>query len=248
MKNDPHLNEPGVEALATSRLARRRELALAYRLFAAFRWGDLGDGHITARDPYRTDCFWVLRSGLSFHRATIDDLVLVDPAGDPVGSDTAYNRTAHNIHWPIHEARPDVVAAAHTHTGWGTPFATERRLIEPITQEACMFHDDHSLFDDEEVQILSIDGGKRIAAALGQNSSVILANHGLLTTGPGVAEAVAAFVTMERVCEATLKAPAARPISAESAAVAKTDLRVPATFRHAFWALVDRHLPDAVVG
>ncbi|MGI9614850.1 MAG: class II aldolase/adducin family protein, partial [Acidimicrobiales bacterium] len=213
-----------------------------------FRWGDLGDGHITARDPQRTECFWVLRSGLSFHRATIDDLVLVDPAGDPVDSDATYNRTAHHIHWPIHEARPDVVAAAHTHTGWGTPFAAERRLIEPITQEACMFHDDHSLFDDEEVQVLSIEGGKRIAAALGGNSSVILANHGLLTTGPGVAEAVAAFVTMERVCEAALKAPGAQPISAESAAIANADLRVPATFRDAFWALVDRHLSDAIVG
>ncbi|MGI9615533.1 MAG: class II aldolase/adducin family protein, partial [Acidimicrobiales bacterium] len=71
-------------ALAALRLERKRELAFSYRLFAAFRWGDLGDGHITARDPQRTECFWVLRSGLSFHRATIDDLVLVDPAGDPV--------------------------------------------------------------------------------------------------------------------------------------------------------------------
>lgn len=226
------------------RVIRRRELALSYRLFACFRWGDLGDGHITARDPDRTDCFWVLRSGCPFHEATVDDLVLVGPSGDPVDGEEPYNRTAHRIHWPIHEARPDIVAAAHTHTQWGTPFSAERRLLEPITQEACMFYDDHSLFDDEEVQVLSIDGGKRIAAALGGNSAVILANHGLLTTGPGVAEATAALVTMERVCEAAMKATAARPISAESALLARDGLGIPNAFREGFWSLVDRHLPD----
>jgi ribulose-5-phosphate 4-epimerase/fuculose-1-phosphate aldolase len=238
----------------TERRTRKRELALAYRLFAVFRWGDLGDGHITARDPDRTDCFWVLRSGLSFHKATVDDLVLVGSTGavvessEPDVGNVGFNETAYNIHWPIHEARPDIVAAAHTHTQWGTPFSAERRLLPPITQEACMVYDDHSVFDDEEVQVQSIDGGKRIAAALGSNRAVILANHGLLTTGPGVAEATATFVTMERVCEAVLKAPGAHPISDRSAAVAKEGLRVPASFRRAFEDLVDRHIanPDAV--
>ena len=230
--------------IAADRRTRKRELALSYRLFASFRWGDLGDGHITARDPERTDCFWVLRSGVSFHRATVDDLLLVGPTGAVIEGDGRYNTTAHHIHWPIHEARPDVIAAAHTHTQWGTPFSAERRLLGPITQEACMFHDDHSLFDDEEVQVLSLDGGKRIASALGSNLAVILANHGLLTTGPGVAEATAAFVTMERVCEAILKAPAAKPISAASAAIAKQGLRAPESFRAAFGDLVDRHIPD----
>ncbi len=235
--------------LDVERLARQRELALSYRLFGCFRWGDLGDGHITARDPARTDCFWVLRSGCSFHEATVDDLVLVDPSGAVIEGDGPYNTTAHRIHWPIHEARPDVVAAAHTHTQWGTPFSAERRLLEPITQEACLFFRDHSLFDDEEVQVMSLDGGVRIAAALGDHRAVVLANHGLLTTGPGVAEATAAFVTMERVCEAAMKATAARPISPESALRAKEGLRVPVGFREGFWALVARHLPDpAVVG
>jgi ribulose-5-phosphate 4-epimerase/fuculose-1-phosphate aldolase len=242
------MTTPTETGFAAERLARKRELALSYRLFACFRWGDLGDGHITARDPERLDCFWVLKSGLSFHKATIDDLVLVGPTGAVIEGEGPYNTTAHRIHWPIHEARTDVVAAAHTHTQFGTPFAAERRLLEPITQEACMFYDDHGLFDDEEVQVLSTDGGKRIAAALGSKSAVILANHGLLTTGPGVAEATAAFVTMERVCEATLKAPGAMPISAESAAIAKDGLRVPASFRSAFDDLVDRHIvaPDVV--
>lgn len=233
--------------LDLERTRRKRELALGYRIFAALRWGDLGDGHITARDPERTDCFWLLRHRFSFDRATIDDLVLIGPDGEVVDGHGQINHTAYLIHQPIHEARPEVVAAAHTHTHWGTPFAAERRLLAPITQEACVFYEDHSLFDDEEVQVMSVDCGKRIAAALGLNRAVILANHGLLTTGGTVGETVGAFVTMERVAEAMMKATAARPISAEAARWAKRDLGPERSLESSFEYLVARYVPDPTV-
>ena len=63
------------------RQERKVQVALGYRLLAAQRWGDLGDGHISARDPERSDCFWMLRLGVSYHQATVKDLVLVGPDG-----------------------------------------------------------------------------------------------------------------------------------------------------------------------
>ena len=69
---------------AEIRARRQRDVALGYRIFAAQRWGDVGDGHISARDPERTDCFWMLRYGVSYHEATVADLVLVGPDGDLV--------------------------------------------------------------------------------------------------------------------------------------------------------------------
>ncbi|HCB34056.1 MAG TPA: ribulose phosphate epimerase [Acidimicrobiaceae bacterium] len=196
-------------------------------MFGALRWGELGDGHITCRDPVQSDHMWLLRWGVSFERVRPDDLVLVAPDGSAVdqqGRPATINTTAYYIHWPIHEARPDVTAVAHTHTPWGTPFAAERRMIEPISQESTIFFENHSLFDDEEVQVLSTDGGKRIAAALGEMRSVILANHGLLTVGAGPADAVGWFVLMERVAEVQMKARAGVPISAEAARVARDRL------------------------
>ena len=226
------------------RRRRRRELALGYRIFAALHWGDMGDGHITARDPEHADCMWLLAHGVSFDAATVADTVLVGPDGQVVGGSRTINKTAYHIHWPIHEARPDVVSAAHTHTQWGTPFAATRRLLQPINQEACLFHEDHTLFDDEEVQVRSVDGGKRIAAALGPNRAVILANHGLLTTGASVAEAVAAFVAMERVTEVHMKAPDAVPISDLAAREAKDDLGPARSLLDGFEYLVARHVGD----
>ncbi|WP_419842208.1 class II aldolase/adducin family protein [Candidatus Poriferisodalis sp.] len=209
---------------------RRRllaDLARAYRLFGTLRWGELGDGHITCRDPLRPDHMWLLRYGVSFERATVDDLVLVAPDGnaaDRDGRPAPINASAFYIHHPLHEARPDIGAAAHTHTQWGTPFSAERRMIEPINQEATCFFEDHVLFDDEEVQILSTDGGKRIATALGDCRAAVLANHGLLTVGASPADAVGWFVLAERVAEVQMKAPAAVPISAPAARIARDDL------------------------
>ncbi len=237
------LDDPGEE-----RERRRRQLAMGYRLFGALRYGDLGDGHISVRDPERTECFWMLRFGVSFHAASVADTVLVGPDGnvidDPgIGAAVApINVTAYYIHHPIHAARPDVTAAAHVHTPWGTAFSTQRCLLQPINQEATQFFETHALFDDEEVQVLSTEGGKRIAAALGDLRSVILANHGLLTTGVSVADAVGWLVTMERVSEVQLKARDPVALSAEAARIARDDLVRPNLGWQTFQYLIRRHL------
>lgn len=242
--------EIGGEASAESiRARRKRDVALGYRILAAQRWGDTGDGHISARDPERTDHFWVLRWGVSFHEATVADLVLIGPDGRVVEGEGAggINVAAYYIHGPILAARPEAVSATHVHTGWGTPFAAERRPLLPITQESCVFFEDHALFDDEEVQIQDTDGGRRIAESLGSNRAVILANHGLLTVGGSVAEAVGSFVLMERVAEAHMKARDAKPISAEAARYAKADLIQYGAGVPAFHSLVSRHIGDPSV-
>ncbi len=232
------------------RLDRQRQVALGYRLLAAQRWGDLGDGHISARDPEREDCFWMLRYDVSYHEATVADLVLVGPDGGLVEGEGVINIAGYYIHHPILAARPDAVSACHVHTGWGTPFSAELRPILPITQESCIFFEDHAIFDDEEVQVQSVEAGARIAKALGQTRAVILRNHGLLTVGPRVDEAVGSFVHLERVAEAHMKARDAKPISAEAARFAQKDLVRFGSGRVAFHALVRRHIadPDVVDG
>lgn len=229
------------------RAARKKQVALGYRLLAAQRWGDLGDGHISARDPDRTDCFWMLKFGVSYHEAKVSDLVLMGPDGELVEGEGVTNVAAYYIHYPILAARPDAISATHVHTGWGTPFSAEVRPIEPITQESCIFFEDHAIFDDEEVQIQSTDAGARIADALGNNRAIILRNHGLLTVANGVDEAVGSFIQMERVAEAHMKAREARPISAEAARFAKTDLVKYGAGLVAFWSAVARHIGDPAV-
>jgi ribulose-5-phosphate 4-epimerase/fuculose-1-phosphate aldolase len=233
----------GIEPYGTVRSpeaerAHRREIAATgYRIFGALRWGQLGDGHVSARDPILTDHFWLLDWGVPFHRATPDRMVLVGPGGevkDADGNSTgAVNTAGYNIHAPVLAARPEAVSAAHTHTQFGTPWSANVKPFRAISQESCAFVFDQAMFDDEEVEVLSIDGGKRIAAALGDAKLCILRNHGVLTVGNSVEAAVGWFVMAERVAEVHVKAPLGKAISDEAARIAASTLAP----EHAGWRI-----------
>ena len=116
------------------------------------------------------------------------------------------NQAAFAIHSRIHHARPDVVAAAHSHSVYGKAWSSLGRLLDPLTQDSCAFFEDHGLYDDYTGVVLDTDEGDRIAAALKDKKAVILKNHGLLTVGGSVEEAVYWFVSMERSCQAQILA------------------------------------------
>lgn len=223
-ESPPGLSEPRFGAVEELRAHRKRTLADAYRLFGAFGWGSLGDGHITARDPEHTGAMWLLRGGVPFHRASVSDLVLVGPDGRIAEGGGPINMTAYYIHAPIHEARPEVVSAAHTHTPYATPWAAKAERFQMICQEATAFFEDHEVFEGEEVQVMDFDTGKRIAAALGEAKAVLLRNHGPLTVGRSVEEAVGWFLLLERTAEVHVKAARARPVSSESARAAAAEI------------------------
>jgi ribulose-5-phosphate 4-epimerase/fuculose-1-phosphate aldolase len=225
---------------------RLRELVLGYRLFGSFGWGDDGAGHISARDPERTDHFWLLGYGIPFRYATLEHLVLIGPDGAVVEGQRDYNPAAYRIHMPIHEARPDVVSVVHTHTPYGTPFAALAQPFRAISQESCGFFRDQAVFEGEEVDVLTYDAGQRLAAAMGSAQLLILANHGLLTSGLTVAEAVGAFVLAERASEVHVKVPNGRVISDAAAAVANGAVGSRKNRWHTFyWCVRSRVAMDA---
>jgi ribulose-5-phosphate 4-epimerase/fuculose-1-phosphate aldolase len=151
---------------------------------------------------------------MHFAQIRVSDLILVNDEGEVIGSDRRVNRAAFAIHSRIHAARPDVVAAAHSHSIHGKAWSTLGRLLDPITQDACAFYEDHAVFGTYEGLVAQMDEGDRIAAALGSGKAAILQNHGLLTVGETVDEAVWWFITMDRTCQAQLLAEAAGdPIS-----------------------------------
>ncbi len=196
-------------------------LAVGCRLFGRYGFDSGVAGHMSARDPGDPDRFWVNRVGRPFSMMRVSDLLLVDGDGCVVEGDGHVNLAAFAIHSAVHRARPDVVSAAHTHSKHGRAWSTLGRLLDPISQDACAFYEDHALFDQYHGPVLGAGEGAAIATALGPHKAVILANHGLLTVGGSVEEAVWWFLSMEAACEAQLLAEAAgrpRPISPEFAA------------------------------
>ncbi|MDZ7676397.1 MAG: class II aldolase/adducin family protein [Acidimicrobiales bacterium] len=200
---------PEFDSVEDERLHRKQRLAATFRLFGRFGFNEGVAGHVTARDPEHPDLFWVNPFGLSFDLIRASDLILVDHNGAVVEGDWPVNQAAFAIHSQIHQARPDAVAAAHTHSRYGRAWSTLGRELSMITQDVCAFYNDHALFDDYTGVVLDVEEGKRIAHALGDNKAAILRNHGLLTVGASVDEAAWWFITMERSCEVQLMAEAA---------------------------------------
>ena len=200
---------PSFATVEEERQHRKERLAAAFRLFGRFGFDEGVAGHITARDPEHADHFWVNPFGMSFSHIRVSDLILVNDKGDVVEGNAGVNAAAFAIHGQVHAARPDVIAAAHAHSINGKAWSSLGRLLDPLTQDACAFYDDHALFDDYTGVVLDLEEGKRIAHALGDKKAVILRNHGLLTAGHSVDEAAWWFITMERTCQAQLLAEAA---------------------------------------
>jgi ribulose-5-phosphate 4-epimerase/fuculose-1-phosphate aldolase len=235
------------EDVESERLYRKQRLAAAFRLFGRFGFSEGVAGHITARDPEHTDSFWVNPFGMYFGHIRVSDLIRVDHTGAVVEGDRPVNTAAFAIHSQVHAARPDCVAAAHSHSLHGKAWSSLGRLLDPITQDACAFYEDHALFDDFTGVVLDTEEGKRIAHTLGGAKAVILRNHGLLTVGHSVEEAAWWFITMERSCEAQLLAEAAGTpvlIDAEAAKVTQNQIGGHFAGQFSFQPLLDRILRE----
>src|SRR5437016_7416627 len=128
------LTPPTFDSVEEERLHRKQRLAAAFRLFAHFGYEEGVAGHITARDPERPDHFWVNPFGEPFAHIRVRDLVLINHEGDVVEGDRAVNRAAFAIHSQVHAARPDVVAAAHSHSMYGKSWSALGRLLDPLTR------------------------------------------------------------------------------------------------------------------
>jgi ribulose-5-phosphate 4-epimerase/fuculose-1-phosphate aldolase len=192
------------------RLHLKQRLAASFRLFGRFGFDEGVAGHITVRDPEDPHRFWVNPFGVNFKHISVSDLICVDHAGDIVEGTGTLNAAAFAIHSRVHAARPDVVAAAHAHSLHGKTFSSFRRPLQPLSQDACAFYDDHAVFNDFTGVVLDTSEGDRIGAALGSNKAVILANHGNLTVGTSIEACTWWFITMERTCQAQLMADASR--------------------------------------
>ncbi|WP_411108082.1 class II aldolase/adducin family protein [Streptomyces sp. c-19] len=205
-----HFAMPPVHATAEEeRVHRKQRLAGALRLFGRFGYEEGVSGHITARDPEYPDCFWVNPFGAPFEEVAAGDLILVNGEGQVLRGGRHVNQAAFTVHAAVHRARPDAVAVAHTHSLHGRALAALGELLDPITQEACAFYQDHALYDAYTGVTVDTEEARRIAVALGTFKAIVLRNHGLLTVGTSVDAAAWWFIALERCAQVQLTARAA---------------------------------------
>ncbi|KAH7879727.1 arad-like aldolase/epimerase [Lentinula edodes] len=194
-----------------------REWIKAHMAAALRYWGKLGfgegiAGHITVRDPVFPDHYWMNPFDEHFSTITKSMLVLVGPDGyvSTEGAQAPINAAGFYIHSSIHKARPEVKAAAHCHSIHGKAWSVFGRPIDMLVQDSCLFYNNQSVYKNFGGVVLSHEEGANIAKALGPKSKAcILQNHGLLTLGDTVDEAVYLFGALDRLCHVQLMVEAA---------------------------------------
>ena len=194
------------------RLHRKQRLAATFRLFARYGFDQGLAGHVTARDPEFPDRFWINPLAVHFSQIRVSDLQLVEHAGTILIGERPINQAGFTIHSALHKARPDVIAAAHTHSTYGKAFSALGTELLPLTQDSCAFYKDHAVFDPFSGVVLDDSEGDRLAETLGPRKAIILQNHGLLTVGGSVEAAAWWFISMDNSAHAQLLAQAAGPL------------------------------------
>lgn len=98
-------------------------MAGAFRVFGKFNFGEGAAGHISLRDPVNPEWMWINPYGMHFSQIKKSDLVCVDEDGyviDGMGARKPVNTAGVHIHKELHKARPDIKAACHAHSIYGT--------------------------------------------------------------------------------------------------------------------------------
>src|SRR5215471_4506800 len=185
----------------------RIDLAAAHRLAVMHGLHEGIFNHLTLAVPGKPDRYYQIPFGMhwsevkasSFMEVGIDDGKVKRGAGE-------VERSCYCIHAPIHKAHPRTAAAVfHTHM----PFASAlTRLEDPRIKEIGQTEvglSDKIAYDDIYTgPAINPEEGARLARVIGDKSILFMANHGISTVGPTVAEAYARLYYIERAAQVQL--------------------------------------------
>jgi len=185
-----------------------REVELRRKIVRAFQYLEsLGvnfgySGNISVR--IGSDRILISPSGRRKSDLVPEDLLVVDLSGRVIEG-SGRPSVELPTHIAIYKARMDVNAIVHVHPVYASVFAVLREGIPPVLEETV-------IYVGGEVQVAdyaptgSPQLGENIVKALGDRSAVILANHGILTVGRTLDEAVDTAVYVERAAKVYLLA------------------------------------------
>jgi len=232
----------------------RCQLAAAHRLIAHFVFVDMTYNHISARVPGKPAHFLVKADNVFMEQVTASNLVKYDVDGKQV-MESAFKASpaAYNLHAAVMKARPDIMAAVHTHSPANLAVSAQKSGLMPVTQQAMRFYNRIAYYANE-VDDTTAEGSRQLALALGNKWVMILENHGALICGTTLPEAYIFHHFFELACRAQIGAlaggtPLIMPSPEVCAERVKKFGRIgqyDATSRDwvASMALVEKHYPD----
>mgnify|MGYP001449697167 FL=1 len=185
----------------------QKDLAAVFRWTARLNMNEGIANHFSVCLPNSND-FYVNGSGLHFSSIKASDLVLVkqNKIEEIKNYPELVDPTAINIHGTIHRKIPHARCVLHVHSKYATALSTLKDpILKPIDQNTMRFYNRVAIHKDFGGLGFEEESNK-MALAIGNNRSMMLANHGILTVGETVAEAFDELYYFEKACETYITA------------------------------------------
>ena len=191
-----------------------KKLEILNDLAAVFRWTaklNMHEGianHFSVCLPNSNEDFYVNGSGMHFSTIKASDLILIEQSKieEMKKNPDLVDPTAINIHGTIHKKVPHARCILHVHSKYATALSTLKEpTLQPIDQNTMRFYNRVAVFRDFGGLGFEEESNK-MAACIGNNRSMLLANHGILTTGQNVAQAFDELYYFEKACETYITA------------------------------------------
>ena len=157
-------------------------------------------GNISGREK---DHFLITPTGVPVDEITPSKIVALDFDGDVIGIGKPSSEW--RFHCDILKARPEIHAVVHTHAPHATPLACLREELPPFHYMIALAGGDsvrcapYALFGTEELS-------RNAVQALTERKACLLANHGMITLGRDLDEAMAISIEIESLCQQYLLA------------------------------------------
>ena len=202
----------------------RVDLAAAFRLAAMHGWHEAVANHFSLAISPDGKSFLVNPRWRHFSRIRASDLLKLD-AADPgtMERPDAPDPTAWYIHGRMHAALPQARCVLHLHPPYATALVgLADPEIKPIDQNTARFFNRVAYDLGYGGMANSEAEGDRLAALLGNRTTMMMGNHGVLVAAATVAEAFDTMYYLERACQTLVLAySTGRPLNIMSDAVAE---------------------------
>ncbi|HSJ24797.1 MAG TPA: class II aldolase/adducin family protein [Longimicrobiales bacterium] len=196
-RTSDHDDRAAILAAEDRMVAATDHIVAAGRRFVAAGLGTGSSGNIGVRAG---GAILVTPTGVPWDALTAADMVAIDFHGEPAGGAGGHTTGRPSSEWRLHAAvlaaRPDVAAVVHAHPTYATALACLRRPIPP-------FHYLVALAGGHEIPCTgwaapgSAELAELAAESLQNCDACLLANHGIVTIGADLDDALDLAVEVE---------------------------------------------------
>jgi ribulose-5-phosphate 4-epimerase/fuculose-1-phosphate aldolase len=211
----------------------RIELACAFRWAARLGMHEATANHFSVATSADGAQFLINPNGSHFSRIRASDLLLLDAGApdprarpDAIGTPDAAadtpDATAWALHSAIHRRGGQSRCVLHVHSKYATTLAClADSTLPPIDQNSMRFFERVTI--DAEFDGMGLgDEAERVSRLAGDRPILLMGNHGVIVTGPSIAQAFDDLYYFERACETYITAlSTGRPLRVAPTSVAR---------------------------